>query len=110
MIWLKKYDYVFPGNGFVAYKDGQLLYKQNIQGHLGKALIQDLINDCLSYIVETKFLKKKGCFHWNSKWDVNSSSIERSCSPKEHMEFYMHYKEIKYKTKMCSRSVESICK
>ena len=34
MTWLKKYDYVFPGNGLVAYKDGQLLIKQNIQGHL----------------------------------------------------------------------------
>lgn len=56
---VEKYDYVFPENGLVAYKDGKLLCKQSIQGHLGEALIQDLINYCLSYIAKVKLPKKR---------------------------------------------------
>uniref|UniRef100_A0A8C5P0W0 Phosphomannomutase n=1 Tax=Jaculus jaculus TaxID=51337 RepID=A0A8C5P0W0_JACJA len=55
---VEKYDYVFPENGLVAYKDGKFLCKQNIQGHLGEALIQDLINYCLSYIAKIKLPRK----------------------------------------------------
>ncbi|KAF6126467.1 phosphomannomutase 2 [Phyllostomus discolor] len=55
---VEKYDYVFPENGLVAYKDGKLLGKQNTQGHLGEVLLQDLINYCLSYIAKIKLLKK----------------------------------------------------
>ncbi|XP_021100150.1 phosphomannomutase 2 isoform X4 [Heterocephalus glaber] len=85
---VEKYDYVFPENGLVAYKDGKLLCKQNIQGHLGEALIQDLINYCLSYIAKIKLPKKRGTFIEFRNGMLNVSPIGRSCSQEERIEFY----------------------
>ncbi|XP_042294235.1 phosphomannomutase 2 isoform X2 [Sceloporus undulatus] len=59
---VEKFDYVFPENGLVAYKDGKFVSKQSIQGHLGEELLQDLINYCLSYIAKIKLPRKRyGC-------------------------------------------------
>ncbi|XP_051819591.1 phosphomannomutase 2 [Antechinus flavipes] len=85
---LEKYDYVFPENGLVAYKDGKFLCKQNIQGHLGEELIQDLINYCLSYIAKIKLPKKRGTFIEFRNGMLNVSPIGRSCSHEERLEFY----------------------
>ncbi|XP_063556058.1 phosphomannomutase 2 isoform X1 [Gorilla gorilla gorilla] len=85
---VEKYDYVFPENGLVAYKDGKLLCKQNIQSHLGEALIQDLINYCLSYIAKIKLPKKRGTFIEFRNGMLNVSPIGRSCSQEERIEFY----------------------
>ncbi|XP_047568608.1 phosphomannomutase 2 isoform X6 [Lutra lutra] len=85
---VEKYDYVFPENGLVAYKDGKLLCKQSIQGHLGEALIQDLINYCLSYIARIKLPKKRGTFIEFRNGMLNVSPIGRSCSQEERIEFY----------------------
>uniref|UniRef100_A0A2K6TJE4 Phosphomannomutase n=1 Tax=Saimiri boliviensis boliviensis TaxID=39432 RepID=A0A2K6TJE4_SAIBB len=79
---LEKYDYVFPENGLVVYKDGKLLCKQNIQSHLGEALIQDLINYCLSYIAKIKLPKKRGTFI-----EFRNGMLNVSCS-QERIEFY----------------------
>ncbi|XP_059010925.1 phosphomannomutase 2 isoform X1 [Mustela lutreola] len=85
---VEKYDYVFPENGLVAYKDGKLLCKQSIQGHLGEALIQDLINYCLSYIARIKLPKKRGTFIEFRNGMLNVSPIGRSCSQEERIEFH----------------------
>lgn len=85
---VEKYDYVFPENGLVAYKDGKLLCKQSIQGQLGEALIQDLINYCLSYIAKIKLPKKRGTFIEFRNGMLNVSPIGRSCSQEERIEFY----------------------
>ncbi|XP_045640591.1 phosphomannomutase 2 isoform X1 [Ursus americanus] len=85
---VEKYDYVFPENGLVAYKDGKLLCKQSIQGHLGEALIQDLINYCLSYIAKIKLPKKRGTFIEFRNGMLNVSPIGRSCSQEERIEFH----------------------
>ncbi|XP_060028385.1 phosphomannomutase 2 isoform X2 [Erinaceus europaeus] len=84
---VEKYDYVFPENGLVAYKDGKLLCKQSIQGHLGEALIQDLINYCLSYIAKVKLPKKRGTFIEFRNGMLNVSPIGRGCSQEERVEF-----------------------
>ncbi|XP_025716001.1 phosphomannomutase 2 [Callorhinus ursinus] len=85
---VEKYDYVFPENGLVAYKDGKLLCKQSIQGHLGEALIQDIINYCLSYIAKIKLPKKRGTFIEFRNAMLNVSPIGRSCSQEERVEFH----------------------
>ncbi|XP_054992804.1 phosphomannomutase 2 isoform X1 [Sorex araneus] len=84
---VEKYDYVFPENGLVAYKDGKLLGRQNIQSHLGEALVQDLINYCLSYIAGIKLPKKRGTFIEFRSGMLNVSPIGRSCSQEERLEF-----------------------
>ncbi|XP_066496724.1 phosphomannomutase 2 [Tiliqua scincoides] len=85
---LEKFDYVFPENGLVAYKDGALLNKQSIQGHLGEDLLQDLINYCLSYIAKIKLPRKRGTFIEFRNGMLNVSPIGRSCSQQERIEFY----------------------
>ncbi|XP_072734359.1 phosphomannomutase 2 isoform X3 [Ciconia boyciana] len=85
---VEKFDYVFPENGLVAYKDGKFLSKQNIQGHLGEDILQDLINYCLSYIAKIKLPKKRGTFIEFRNGMLNVSPIGRSCSQEERVEFY----------------------
>ncbi|KFR12043.1 Phosphomannomutase 2, partial [Opisthocomus hoazin] len=84
---VEKFDYVFPENGLVAYKDGKFLSKQNIQGHLGEDILQDLINYCLSYIAKIKLPKKRGTFIEFRNGMLNVSPIGRSCSQEERVEF-----------------------
>ncbi|XP_066054628.1 phosphomannomutase 2 [Chamaea fasciata] len=85
---IEKYDYVFPENGLVAYKDGKFLSKQSIQGHLGEDILQDVINYCLSYIAKIKLPKKRGTFIEFRNGMLNVSPIGRSCSQEERLEFY----------------------
>ncbi|XP_061849922.1 phosphomannomutase 2 isoform X1 [Colius striatus] len=90
---LENFDYVFPENGLVAYKDGKLLSKQSIQGYLGEDILQDLINYCLSYIAKIKLPKKRGTFIEFRNGMLNVSPIGRSCSQEERVEFYELDKE-----------------
>uniref|UniRef100_A0A8C6Y7H8 Phosphomannomutase n=1 Tax=Naja naja TaxID=35670 RepID=A0A8C6Y7H8_NAJNA len=83
-----KYDYVFPENGLVSYKNGKLLEKQSIQDHLGEELLQDLINYCLSYIAKIKLPRKRGTFIEFRNGMLNVSPVGRSCSQAERMEFF----------------------
>ncbi|XP_015744934.1 phosphomannomutase 2 [Python bivittatus] len=83
-----KYDYVFPENGLVSYKDGKLLSKQSIQDHLGEEVLQDLINYCLSYIAKIKLPRKRGTFIEFRNGMLNVSPVGRSCSQEERMEFF----------------------
>ncbi|KAM3826880.1 phosphomannomutase 2 isoform 1-T1 [Vipera latastei] len=83
-----KYDYVFPENGLVSYKDGKLLHIQSIQDHLGEELLQDLINYCLSYIAKIKLPRKRGTFIEFRNGMLNVSPVGRSCSQVERMEFF----------------------
>ncbi|XP_049647131.1 phosphomannomutase 2 isoform X2 [Accipiter gentilis] len=64
------------------------LLKQNIQGHLGEDILQDLINYCLSYIAKIKLPKKRGTFIEFRNGMLNVSPIGRSCSQEERIEFY----------------------
>ncbi|XP_033023523.1 phosphomannomutase 2 [Lacerta agilis] len=85
---VEKFDYVFPENGLVAYKDGNLLSKQSIQGQMGEELLQDLINYCLSYIAKLKLPRKRGTFIEFRNGMLNVSPVGRNCSQKERIEFY----------------------
>ncbi|XP_072839027.2 phosphomannomutase 2 [Pogona vitticeps] len=85
---VENYDYVFPENGLVAYKDGKLLHKQSIQGQMGEELLQDLINYCLSYIAKIKLPRKRGTFIEFRNGMLNVSPVGRNCSREERIEFY----------------------
>ncbi|XP_054850636.1 phosphomannomutase 2 [Eublepharis macularius] len=85
---VEKFDYVFPENGLVAYKEGKLVEKQSIQSHLGEELLQELINYCLSYIAKIKLPRKRGTFIEFRNGMLNVSPVGRSCSQEERIEFY----------------------
>ncbi|XP_077173089.1 phosphomannomutase 2 [Paroedura picta] len=85
---IEKFDYVFPENGLVSYKDGKLLKKQSIQAHLGEELLQELINYCLSYIAKIKLPRKRGTFIEFRSGMLNVCPVGRSCSQAERIEFH----------------------
>ena len=45
-----KFDYVFPENGLVAYKDGKLIEKMDIAKHMGEDKCQEFIKFCMHYM------------------------------------------------------------
>ena len=47
---IHKFDYVFPENGLVAYKNGTEIEKMDIAKHMGEEKLQEFINFCLHYM------------------------------------------------------------
>ena len=47
---IHKFDYVFPENGLVAYKEGKLIDKMDITKHMGEEKLQKFKNFCLRYM------------------------------------------------------------
>ncbi|CAL1302070.1 unnamed protein product, partial [Larinioides sclopetarius] len=62
-IWNEKvvesYDYVFPQNGLVAYKDGKLIGKKSILEHMGEEKLQPFISFCLEYMSKLQLPAKR---------------------------------------------------
>lgn len=83
-------DYLFSENGLVAYKDGALLAEENIQTHLGEALLQEFINYCLCYMSKLKLPVKRGTFIEFRKGMLNVCPVGRSCTQKEREEFFKY--------------------
>ncbi|XP_031554162.1 phosphomannomutase-like [Actinia tenebrosa] len=81
------YDYVFPENGLVAYKDGQILSVQSIKKFLGEEKIQEFVNFCLRYIADLKIPVKRGTFVEFRNGLINVSPIGRNCSQEERIAF-----------------------
>ena len=68
---IHKFDYVFPENGLVAYKNGTEIEKMDIAKHMGEEKLQEFINFCLHYMAgknrvenysKSNFQKKKNLF------------------------------------------------
>ena len=55
---IHKFDYVFPENGLVAYKEGKLIDKMDIAKHMGEEKLQTFINFCLRYMAGIKYIFK----------------------------------------------------
>ena len=47
---IQKFDYVFPENGLVAYKNGIEIGRMDIAKHMGEEKLQEFINFCLHYM------------------------------------------------------------
>ncbi|CAJ0956204.1 unnamed protein product [Ranitomeya imitator] len=94
---VEKFDFVFPENGLVAYKDGKFLSRQSIHAHLGEDLLQEIINYCLAYIAKLKLPKKRGTFVEFRNGMLNVSPIGRNCTQEERIEFY----ELDKSLRMC---------
>ena len=59
---VNRFDYVFPENGLVAYKNGQLIGKESIAKFVGEEKLQEFINFCLEYMSKLKLPFKRGNF------------------------------------------------
>nr|SVE73758.1 EOG090X0BFR [Daphnia atkinsoni] len=92
---INKYDYVFAENGLVAYKNGGLIGKMSIHGHMGEEKLQLFINSALAYMSKLTLPAKRGTFIEFRDGLVNVCPVGRSCSQAERDQFAAYDKEHK---------------
>jgi len=90
---LMDFDYAFPENGLVAYKDGKLLQKENLANFLSEDKLKKLINVILHYIADLEIPVKRGTFIEFRTGMLNVSPIGRNCSYQERLDFYAYDQE-----------------
>eukprot|EP01097_Dermamoeba_algensis_P005450 TRINITY_DN3468_c0_g1_i1.p1 TRINITY_DN3468_c0_g1~~TRINITY_DN3468_c0_g1_i1.p1 ORF type:complete len:255 (-),score=35.99 TRINITY_DN3468_c0_g1_i1:57-821(-) len=59
---LEQFDFVFPENGLVAYKNGQMLEEKSIIKTVGNEKLNLIINWCLDYLSKLDLPLKRGTF------------------------------------------------
>nr|CAG4645040.1 EOG090X0BFR [Leptodora kindtii] len=96
---INKYDYVFAENGLVAYKNGRLIGKMNIQEHVGETELQEFINYSLWYMSQLTLPVKRGTFIEFRDGLINVCPVGRSCSQAERERFAMYDEEHKVREK-----------
>ncbi|XP_045476984.1 phosphomannomutase 2 [Harmonia axyridis] len=89
---IHKYDYVFPENGLVSYKNGQEICRQSIQKFMGEEILQKFINFALKYLSTITLPVKRGTFVEFRNGMLNISPIGRSCSQSERDDFEQYDK------------------
>lgn len=99
---INDYDYVFAENGLVAYKDGELIGKQNLKSFLGDEKLKEFINFTLHYIADLDIPIKRGTFIEFRSGMINVSPIGRNCSQEERDEFEKYDKVHNIRTEMVS--------
>lgn len=88
-----KFDYVFPENGLVAYKNGSLVGKESIASYMGEEKLQRFINFCLSYMSKIELPVKRGNFVEFRNGLINVAPPGRSVTAEQRAEFSAFDKE-----------------
>lgn len=96
---IHEYDYVFPENGLVAYKNGKLIGKESILSYMGEEKLQMFINYCMRYMSEITLPAKRGNFIEFRSGLINVSPVGRSCSQEERNHFEQYDKVHKIREK-----------
>lgn len=84
---LEMFDYNFPENGLVAYKNGVKIHENSIIEHLSESKYKEFVNYVLKYISECDVPVKRGTFIELRTGLINISVIGRNCSTSERNEY-----------------------
>ncbi|MCA9459230.1 MAG: HAD-IIB family hydrolase [Nanoarchaeota archaeon] len=90
---MKIFDYMFPENGLIAYKNNKQYYSKNILSHFTEESLQEFINEILFYFSKLKLPKKRGTFIEYRTGVINVSPIGRNASHEERDEFEIYDKK-----------------
>ena len=90
-----KMEYVFPENGCMYFKYGELFNSTSFLEKLGEDRYQELVNYCLHYIADLKIPRKRGTFIELRTGLLNVSPIGRNCTYDERLEFFEYDKTAK---------------
>lgn len=90
---LKKYDYFFSENGLVAYKNGNLIHRENMIKYIGEEKVQTFINFCLEYLSKLILPFKRGTLIETRSGLINISPCGRNSSASERDDFENYDKE-----------------
>jgi phosphomannomutase len=80
---LHLFDYVFPENGLLAFRDGALVGQTSFREHLGEARLKEFINFTLAYLATVDVPVKRGTFIEFRSGMLNVSPVGRNCSQAE---------------------------
>jgi phosphomannomutase len=84
---LSRFDYNFPENGIVAFKQGREIHSNSLVGYLGEERYKHLVNFILRYISDLDIPVKRGTFIELRTGLMNVSPIGRNCSATERAEY-----------------------
>lgn len=84
---LDMFDFVFPENGLIAYKDGKQIASTSFKDYLGEARLKEFINFTLAYLSTIDIPVKRGTFIEFRHGMLNVSPIGRNCSQSERDDF-----------------------
>jgi len=89
---LQEFDYNFPENGLVAFKNGQLVKETSFKEHMGEEKIKKLVNFIMLYLAQVDIPVKRGTFIEFRKGMLNVSPVGRNCSQEERDAFEQYDK------------------
>lgn len=84
---LDLFDYTFPENGLMAFKDGKQIASTSMVEFLGEDKLKQFINFTLAYLAQLDIPVKRGTFIEFRTGMLNVSPIGRNCSQAERDEF-----------------------
>lgn len=91
---LSLFDYVFPENGLIAFKQGApISEKMTFKDYLGEEKLKRFLNFCLGYLAQLDIPVKRGTFIEFRSSMLNVSPIGRNCSQEERDEFEQYDKQ-----------------
>lgn len=94
---VQDFDFVFPENGLVAYKDGNLVGKESIANFMGEEKLQKFINFCLRYMSDLHLPVKRGTFIEFRNGLINICPPGRSVTQEQRDQFGTLDNEKKYR-------------
>eukprot|EP01138_Halocafeteria_seosinensis_P013799 gb/GECG01014091.1/.p1 GENE.gb/GECG01014091.1/~~gb/GECG01014091.1/.p1 ORF type:complete len:255 (+),score=42.32 gb/GECG01014091.1/:1-765(+) len=99
---LDMFDYVFPENGLIAYKDGkQISEKMTFKDYLGEEKLRKFLDYCLWYLgTQVECPVKRGTFIEFRASMLNISPVGRNCSREERDLFEKYDDEHQTRKKM----------
>merc|ERR1712046_39874 len=80
---LDSFDYVFPENGLMAFKDGKLTSQTELKKHFNEEQIKKFVNYVLKYLADIDIPCKRGTFIEFRTGLINVSPVGRNCSQEE---------------------------
>ena len=94
------FDYAFPENGLLAFKDGVEIGRTSFLNHYGEEKMNRLISFILKYLSTIELPQKRGTFIEFRNGMLNVSPIGRNCSREERNAFEAYDKEHKIRETM----------
>eukprot|EP01091_Cochliopodium_minus_P014722 TRINITY_DN5043_c0_g2_i1.p1 TRINITY_DN5043_c0_g2~~TRINITY_DN5043_c0_g2_i1.p1 ORF type:complete len:246 (+),score=91.86 TRINITY_DN5043_c0_g2_i1:269-1006(+) len=92
---LENFDYNFPENGVIGFRNGKQFHNKSIREYLGEERLKKFLNFCLHYVADLDIPIKRGTFVEFRQTMLNISPIGRNCSVPERIEFEKYDKEHK---------------
>ena len=87
---MQNFDYNFPENGIVAFKEGKQFHSNSVVDFLGQEKYNKLTNFMLRYIADLDIPIKTGTFIELRTGLINVSPVGRNCSQAQREEYEKH--------------------